>query len=54
MSGLVVDPEFQRQGIGREAVRLILEELKGEKLSNLSRIQRILPQSSSIVLLVLF
>jgi len=28
LSGLAVDPQFQKQGIGREVMRLIMEELK--------------------------
>ncbi len=31
LSGLVVDPRFQGQGIGREASKLILQELKDMK-----------------------
>jgi len=28
LSGLAINPEFQKQGIGREVMRLIMEELK--------------------------
>ncbi len=31
ISGLAIDPQFQKQGIGREATRLLLEELKNMK-----------------------
>ncbi len=31
ISGFAIDPKFQKQGIGREAIRLLLEELKGMK-----------------------
>jgi ribosomal protein S18 acetylase RimI-like enzyme len=31
LSGLAIDPNFQKQGIGKEVMRLIMEELKNEK-----------------------
>lgn len=31
LSGLAIDPRFQRQGIGRKAIKLILQELKDIK-----------------------
>ncbi len=36
ISGLVISPEFQGMGIGRETIRLILEELKGVKTIELA------------------
>ncbi len=35
ISGLVISPEFQGMGIGRETIRLILEELKDVKIIEL-------------------
>jgi len=36
ISGLAIDPNFQGMGIGREAVKLVLKDLKGVKVIELA------------------